>query len=65
MKEQKEKGNCDFAISFVSPENIDKFGINKCIQKALDQSLEKIEKQNCLNFLSVSEPFRVKRRKFK
>lgn len=56
LKEQKEKGNCDFAISFVSPENIDKFGINKCIQKALDQSLEKIEKQNCLNFCPCRSP---------
>lgn len=39
LKEQKEKGNCDYAVSFVSSENIDKFGIAKCIQKALDESL--------------------------
>lgn len=39
LKEQKEKGNCDYAVSFVSSENIDKFGIAKCIQKALNKSL--------------------------
>ena len=39
LKKQKEEGNCDYAISFVSPENIDKFGIAKCIQKALNNSL--------------------------
>jgi len=50
LKKQKEKGNCDYAVSFVSSENIDKFGIAKCIQKALNKSLEMIEKQNCLNF---------------
>jgi len=42
LKEQKEKGNCDYAVSFVSPENIDKFGIAKCIQKALNESLLKL-----------------------
>lgn len=39
LKNQKEKGNCDYAVSFVSSENIDKFGISKCIQKALNKSL--------------------------
>ncbi|MDD3662835.1 MAG: hypothetical protein PHT84_03145, partial [Candidatus Pacebacteria bacterium] len=42
LKKEKEKGNCDFAVSFVSSENIDKFGIAKCIQKALGESLNKI-----------------------
>ena len=50
LKKQKEEGNCDYFVSFVSPENIDKFGIAKCIQKALNQSLEKITKQDSLNF---------------
>jgi ribonuclease HII len=50
LKKQKEEGKCDYAVSFVSPENIDKFGIAKCIQKALNESLKKIEEQNCLNF---------------
>lgn len=39
LKKEKEKGNCDYTVSFVSSENIDKFGIAKCIQKALDSSL--------------------------
>ena len=44
LKKQKEEGNCDYAISFVSPENIDKFGIAKCIQKALNNSLLNLTK---------------------
>jgi len=39
LKKEKEKGNCDYVVSFVSSENIDKFGIAKCIQKALNSSL--------------------------
>ena len=42
LKVAKTFGLCDFVISFVSPENIDKFGIAKCIQKALNESLLKI-----------------------
>ena len=42
LKKQKEEGSCDFVVSFVSSEMIDKFGIAKCIQKALDESLYKI-----------------------
>ncbi len=42
LKKEKQNGNCDFAVSYVSPENIDKFGIVKSIQKALDSSLEKL-----------------------
>lgn len=49
LKEQKEKGNCDYAVSFVSPENIDKFGIVKCIQKALNESLKKITSPGIAN----------------
>lgn len=45
LKVAKTEGLCDYAVSFVSPENIDKFGIAKCIQKALNQSLEKITSQ--------------------
>ena len=48
LKAEKEKGNCDFAVSFVSSENIDKFGIVKCIQKALNESLVKITSQEML-----------------
>lgn len=50
LKEQKEKGNCDYTVSFVSPDIIDKFGIVKCIQKALNKSLEKVASQNPPNF---------------
>lgn len=39
LKKEKEKENCDYVVSFVSSENIDKFGIVKCIQKALNSSL--------------------------
>ena len=48
LKAEKEKGNCDFAVSFVSSENIDKFGIAKCIQKALDSSLLNLVKTSSL-----------------
>jgi ribonuclease HII len=48
LKKQKEEGNCDYEVSFVSPENIDKFGIAKCIQKALNQSLDRVASQEML-----------------
>jgi len=51
LKEARTSGFCDYAVSFVSPENIDKFGIAKCIQKALNESLEKVTTQDCENSL--------------
>ncbi len=48
LKKQKEEGKCDYAVSFVSPQNIDKFGIAKCIQKALNRSLEAITTREVL-----------------
>lgn len=42
FKDQKEKGNCDFAVSSVSAADIDKIGIVPSIQKALNNSLNKI-----------------------
>ena len=48
LKTAKEKGFCDFSVFFVSSENIDKFGITKCIQKSLDLSLLKLIKNNSL-----------------
>jgi len=45
LKEQKELGNCDYHVSFVSSEMIDKFGIAKSIQKALNESLAKVTSQ--------------------
>lgn len=48
LKKKKEEGLCDYAVSFVSSENIDKYGIAKCIQKALDKSLDKVASQKGL-----------------
>ena len=42
LKQEKEKGNCDFAVSMVSAEWIDKVGIVRAITKALNASLVKI-----------------------
>jgi ribonuclease HII len=42
LKDQKEKGNCDFSVSMVSAEWIDKVGIVRAIKKALEQSLNKL-----------------------
>ncbi|MCE9517869.1 ribonuclease HII [Candidatus Nomurabacteria bacterium] len=42
LKQEKEKGHCDFAVSMVSAEWIDKVGIVRSIQKALDNSLSKV-----------------------
>jgi ribonuclease HII len=50
LKKQKEEGKCDYSVSFVSPENIDKFGIAKCIQKALNESLNKIASTSPASF---------------
>lgn len=51
----KTCGFCDYAISYVSSENIDKFGIKKCIQKALDNSLEKLilRSQDLINIKDI------------
>src|SRR5574343_658223 len=43
--EEKKKGNCTFAVSSVSSVDIDKYGISKCIQKALGNSLNKVSSQ--------------------
>lgn len=50
LKKQKEEGKCDYAVSFVSPQNIDKFGIAKCIQKALNESLKKVASTSPASF---------------
>lgn len=42
----QKQGVCDFAITYVSNENIDKFGIAPCIKKALAESLKKMLEQN-------------------
>ncbi|MGI9118068.1 MAG: ribonuclease HII [Minisyncoccia bacterium] len=43
LKSEKEKGNCDFAVSLVSAEWIDKIGISRAIKKALNNSLSKLK----------------------
>lgn len=43
LKVAKAEGLCDFSTSFVSSEMIDKFGISKCIKKALAESLNKLK----------------------
>jgi ribonuclease HII len=53
LKAQKAKGNCDFAVSYVSAEMIDKFGIVKAIQKSLDYSLEKVAEKTYQNFRAL------------
>ena len=50
LKVAKTEGLCDFAVSFVSSKNIDRFGITKCIQKALDESLKEIATRGIQNF---------------
>ncbi|MBK5215667.1 MAG: ribonuclease HII [Candidatus Pacebacteria bacterium] len=58
LKKQKEEGNCDFAVSFVSSQMIDKYGINPSIQKAIDKSLSKITSPEIL--FEKSSPTRPK-----
>ena len=42
LKKAKALGLCDYTVSFVSAETIDKFGIVPAIKKALKVSLEKV-----------------------
>jgi ribonuclease HII len=53
LKITKTEGFCDYSISFVSGEFIDKFGIVKCIQKALNKSLSdlKLKYEDCFIYL--------------
>ncbi|NCU28457.1 MAG: ribonuclease HII [Candidatus Moranbacteria bacterium] len=55
LKKSKEERKCDYAVSFVSNEMIDKFGIAKCIEKALGESLKKITSQDFLFARSSDE----------
>lgn len=52
LKVAKTEGFCDYHVSFVSSENIDKFGIAKCIQKALNESLKKVTSENSLTSIA-------------
>jgi ribonuclease HII len=42
LKKKKAEGECDYAVSYVSAENIDRFGISKAIKKALETSVYKV-----------------------
>ncbi len=65
LKQCKKEGKCDYQVSYVSSENIDKFGIVKCIQKALDKSLDKVVESIGQNLSRVGAPVeRVKRGNF-
>lgn len=55
FKEEKEKGNCDFAVSAVSAIDIDKIGIVPSIQRALNNSLLKVASQEILFVRSSDE----------
>lgn len=55
LKVAKTEGFCDYHVSFVSSENIDKFGIAKCIQKSLNESLKKVVSENCSNFVASQD----------
>ncbi len=55
IKVAKTKGLCDYSVTFVSSENIDKFGIAKCIQKALNESLKKITSPEVVSERSSDE----------
>jgi len=55
LKQEKEKGNCDFAVSMVSAEWIDKVGIVRSIQKALNESLGKVTSPEILFVRSSDE----------
>lgn len=53
LKKAKEGGKCDFVVSLVSNETIDRFGIIRSIKKALNNSLEKITKDKEVNRVLV------------
>lgn len=55
LQDQRKEGKCDFAVTMVSSEWIDKVGIVRSIQKALDQSLDKVIK----NYENQSSGFSV------
>lgn len=49
LKKEKDRGNCDFSVSIVGAEWIDKAGIVPSIKKALRTSLDKIISQDHKN----------------
>jgi ribonuclease HII len=55
LRKQKEKELCDYKTTFASNEMIDKFGIAKCIEKAVGESLKKVTSQDSLFMRSSDE----------
>lgn len=55
LNEKKKEGKCEYIVSFVSSENIDKFGISKCIKKALFESLNNVTSSEVLFARSSDE----------
>lgn len=53
LQQQKTLKKCFFNVSFVSPLNIDKFGISKCIQKAVDESISKTYNSEIYSFFKL------------
>lgn len=49
----KKDNLCDFSVSCVQGEDIDKFGIVKCIQKALDSSLLKVSQKHNISGMGI------------
>ena len=49
----KKDNLCDFSVSCVQGEDIDKFGIVKCIQKALDSSLLKVSQKHDISGMDI------------
>jgi ribonuclease HII len=45
----KKEGKCDFALTYVSAQAIDKIGISKAIKKALETSLQKLVDTHALH----------------
>lgn len=52
FKSEKQKGTCNFVISYVSPQTIDSHGIAPSIRKALSVSLDKLVNYMHENYLS-------------
>lgn len=59
IKDSKGLSLCDYAVSFVSSEMIDKFGIVKAIQKAIDDSLNKLNLNEEEVFVSLDGGLRA------
>ncbi len=53
LKQCKKEGKCDYQVSYVSSDNIDKYGIVPAIKKALEASLLKVSPRSDLGEVFV------------